>query len=422
MSNGARVPLEGSYSDHCDQVERCLGEAVGSQMLSDVPLGCFLSGGVDSSLVTALMRQNSDQVRSFSIGFEAKRFNEARHAREVATHLGTRHTEFVVTEADALAVVPELPRIYDEPFADSSQIPATLLARLARQDVTVALTGNGADEIFGGYNRHVLLPKVWRALRPLPLSGRRGLGHVFAIMQRAVAGEQNALHQVTRRLGLPLTTLDKLGQVGSAIAGARDSSDFYRAMVSMVPDSARLVLRPGAAATLPAMEGVDLAQWTMAMDTLDFLPGDVLVKVDRAAMSASLETRAPFLDRRVVELAWRLPLGAKIKGRTGKRILRDILVRHVPRALTDRPKQGFAIPIDQWLRGALRDWAEHQLAPAQLVAGGIVDVGKVRRLWEDHLGNRANAGPQLWNVLMFQSWLDHQAAQREPSVQAARRA
>jgi asparagine synthase (glutamine-hydrolysing) len=286
----------------------------------------------------------------------------------------------------------------------------------------VALTGNGADEIFGGYNRHVLLPKVWRALRPLPLSGRRGLGHVFAIMQRAVAGEQNALHQVTRRLGLPLTTLDKLGQVGSAIAGARDSSDFYRAMVSMVPDSARLVLRPGAAATLPAMEGVDLAQWTMAMDTLDFLPGDVLVKVDRAAMSASLETRAPFLDRRVVELAWRLPLGAKIKGRTGKRILRDILVRHVPRALTDRPKQGFAIPIDQWLRGALRDWAEHQLAPAQLVAGGIVDVGKVRRLWEDHLGNRANAGPQLWNVLMFQSWLEHQAAQREPSVQAARRA
>ncbi len=270
--NGARTPLDGSYSELCDQVEHCLGNAVRSQMLSDVPLGCFLSGGVNSSLVTALMRQNSNYVRSFSIGFEAKQFNEASHAREVATHLGTRHTEFVVTEADALAVVPELPRIYDEPFANSSQVPVTLLARLARRGVTVALTGNGADEIFGGYNRHVLMPKVWRALWPLPSSGRRGLGHVFELLQRAVAGERNALHRVTRRLGLPLTTLDKLGQVGGAIAGARTSSDFYRAMVSTVPESARLVLRPGGAAALPAMEGVELAEWTMAMDTLDYLP------------------------------------------------------------------------------------------------------------------------------------------------------
>jgi asparagine synthase (glutamine-hydrolysing) len=391
-------------------------------MLSDVPLGCFLSGGIDSSLVTALMRRTSESVRSYSIGFDVGRFNEASHAREVAAHLGTRHTEFVVTEADALAVVPDLPRIYDEPFADSSQIPTTLLARLARRDVTVALTGDGGDEIFGGYNRHVLLPTVWRALHPLPAPGRRGLGRTFSILQRGVRGDGNAAHRATRTFGLPLSTFDKLGRLGGAIASARDYSDFYRAVVSTVPDPSALMLWPGGASTRQSVKGVGLAEWTMAMDTLDYLPGDILVKVDRATMSASLETRAPFLDRRVVELAWRLPIRSKVAGRTGKRILRDILVRHVPRALINRPKQGFAVPLDQWLRGVLRDWAENQLDPARLAAGRVLDPAGVRALWQDHLDSRANAGAQLWNVLMLQSWLEQQAGNGGIQAQVARRA
>jgi asparagine synthase (glutamine-hydrolysing) len=222
------------------------------------------------------------------------------------------------------------------------------------------------------------------------------------------------LHRAARTFGLPLTTFDKLGRLGDAIAGADGYADLYRAVVNTVQDSATLLARSEAAAALPAVDGTTLAEWTMAMDTLDYLPGDILVKVDRASMSASLETRAPFLDRRVVELAWHLPIESKIRGRTGKRILRDILCRHVPQALIDRPKQGFAIPLDLWLRGALRDWAEHQLDPARLMATGVVDAGKVRRMWEEHIAGRANAGPQLWNVLMLQSWMEHQVGKGDP--------
>lgn len=418
IRQGAQTRLDEPYPELCARVERCLGEVVASQMLSDVPLGCFLSGGIDSSLVAALMRRASEDVRSFSIGFEAGHFDEASHAREVAARLGTRHTEFVVTEADALAVVPDLPRIYDEPFADSSQIPTTLLARLARQDVTVALTGDGGDEVFGGYNRHLMLPRIWRALRPLPRPGRRALGGTLAVLQRAVAGDGRSLHRAVRALRLPLTTFDKLGRLGEAIANARDYSDFYRTMVSAAPNAASMLAGPDHEWRPPSLDGCEPAEWTMAMDTLEYLPGDILVKVDRASMNASLETRAPFLDRRVVELAWRLPISSKIAPAHGKRILRDMLSRHVPRELIDRPKQGFAIPLDQWLRGALRDWAEAQLAPDRLSAGGVVDADHVGRLWEDHVRGRANAGPQLWNVLMLQSWLEHQTDEKTPRARS----
>ncbi len=403
---GAENPVGGTYTEQCDALETCLRTVVQSQMLSDVPLGSFLSGGIDSSLVTALMRNVTEDVRTFSIGFEDARLDEASHARRVAQHLQTRHTEFLVTEADALAVVPDIPRIYDEPFADSSQIPTTLLSRLARQDVTAALTGDGGDEVFGGYNRHMFFPRLWRLIGPMPEAGRRGIGRSLELTQRLAAGEAAPIHRLIRAAGLPLTTIDKLGRLGAAIGSAKDYAGFYRSMVSILREPAPFLMRGALDPADPAPVNLGLAEWTMASDALAYLPGDILVKVDRAAMSASLETRAPFLDARVVELAWRLPISAKVGGGKGKRILRDVLYRHVPRDLVDRPKQGFAVPLNTWLRGGLRDWAEAQLDAGRMQREGVLNAGEVRALWERHLTGRSNAGPELWNLLMLQAWIE----------------
>ncbi len=419
---GSERRLQGDYEVLCDTVEAAMMEVVRSQMLSDVPLGCFLSGGIDSSLVAALMQRVSDQqVRTFSIGFESKRFDEAGHARRVAEHLGTRHTEFIVTEAEALEVIPDLPRIYDEPFADSSQIPTVLLARLARQDVTVALTGDGGDEIFGGYNRHVLLPAVWRMLRPLPSAARRTMGRALASLHGAGTSEYAALHRIGGKLGLPLTTFDKIGQIGAAIGDAGDYAAFYRAIACVFPEGAEpLRVRTSDRSAGPRMpQDANLADWTMATDTLTYLPGDILTKVDRAAMSASLETRTPYLDRRIVELAWALPRSARIRGRTGKRVLRDVLHRHVPKELVDRPKQGFSVPLDRWLRGELRDWAEALMIPERLEASGMLEAAPIRRMWEAHLAGTENAGSRLWAILMLQAWLTEQSAAAQPEVPRA---
>ncbi len=410
-SEGVRARLDENYPELCDRVEACLRGVVSSQMLSDVPLGCFLSGGVDSSLLAALMQRASRRkIRTFSIGFEDARFNEAEHARRVAAHLGSEHTEFIVTESDALSVVPDLPSIYDEPFADSSQIPTILLSRLTRQHVTVALSGDGGDEIFGGYNRYTFAPGLWRLATAFPAFGRRAAGRAVTALQAVGAREQSLLRPSARYLGLPVTTLDKLSKFGGAITRADDFKGLYQEIVSTFPDPASVLLQP---ATEPDQVYVRAAQdellgreeWMMATDAVTYLPGDILVKVDRAAMSASLETRAPFLDRRVVELAWRLPLSAKIKGRTGKRILRDILCRYLPRELQDRPKQGFAIPLDRWLRGDLREWAESLLCSTQISATGVFDQRQVRELWLDHQSARDNAGSRLWAILAMQSWL-----------------
>jgi asparagine synthase (glutamine-hydrolysing) len=403
--------LDHDYPTLCEQVEACLRDVVSSQMLSDVPLGCFLSGGVDSSLVAALMQSASRRkIRTFSIGFEDTRFNEAEYARRVATHLGAEHTEFILTERDALLVVPDLPKIYDEPFADSSQIPTVLLSRLTRKHVTVALSGDGGDEIFGGYNRYTFAPDLWHLAAGVPGVGRRAAGRLIAALQSFGTGDQSLLRSLARCFGLPVTTIDKLSKLGGAIARARDFKDFYYEIVSTFPDPAAVLLEPNA-----GMDGLRLTtaadaflqreEWMMAMDTITYLPGDILVKLDRAAMSASLETRAPFLDRRVVELAWRLPLSAKIDGRTGKRILRDILYRYVPRELQERPKQGFAIPLDRWLRGELREWADSLLCSEQILATGVFDPSKIKNLWRDHQSMRDNVGPRLWAILTMQSWL-----------------
>jgi len=386
--------------------ETVLADVVASQMLSDVPLGAFLSGGIDSSLVTALMqRASSRPVRSYSIGFAEARFDESGHAAAVAAHLGTDHTAFAVTEAEALALIPDLPAIYDEPFADSSQIPTTLLCRLARADVTVALTGDGGDEVFGGYNRHVRGPRLWRRLRHVPGPLRRRAGGAAAALHRMGGAEGAALRVALRWAGLPVSAVDKLAAMGDAVAGARDLAGFYDGLVSVNADPGRYVIGgEGPRAPRPRDAGLTDAEWMMVMDTLGYLPGDILVKVDRAAMSASLETRAPFLDAGVIAQSWALPQEARIADGRGKHILRDILARHVPPALTERPKQGFSIPLDRWLRGALRDWAEAMLAPEALARTGLLHPGPVRALWAAHLAGRGNHGPKLWSMLMLQCW------------------
>jgi asparagine synthase (glutamine-hydrolysing) len=410
---GVSDPFGGSYQERSAALEQVLQTVTASQMLSDVPLGAFLSGGVDSSLITALMQSQSGQaVRTFSIGFELARFNEAELAREVARHLKTQHTEFIVTESDALAVVPDLPGIFDEPFADSSQIPTILLSRLTRQSVTVAMSGDGGDEMFGGYNRYLFGPDLWQRTGQLPKPVRKALGVGAKGMQRMfTAGSASGAQRLAARAGLPVTAIDRLSKFGGAVANADSFDELYRELVSTWPQPSSIALHTGRASSLldeesyvPSLEGK--AERMMALDALSYLPDDIMVKVDRSAMSASLETRAPFLDQRVVEFAWRLPLADKIEGRIGKRILRDMLYTKVPKALIERPKQGFAIPVDTWLRGGLKDWAASLLSPQALQRSGVLNADSVTRVWQDHCSGRENAGTKLWTVLMLQAWLE----------------
>jgi asparagine synthase (glutamine-hydrolysing) len=393
-------------------LEDLLAEVVGEQMLSDVPLGSFLSGGIDSSLVTALMQAGAArQVESFSVGFTDARFDESPHAEAVARHLGTAHTAFRISEEDALDLIPQLPQIYDEPFADSSQIPTALLCRAARARVTVALTGDGADEIFGGYNRHVLGPRLMRRLAPVPGALRRPLGRMLARLD-GVGASGGAVQGMARRLGLPVTLIDKLGRLGTVVESAGDIPALYAVLTRGLPDP-RVLMTPaarGAALNDPALPdglaGLGGADWMMAQDALGYLPGDILVKVDRAAMATSLETRAPFLDARVVAAGWALPQGDRIADGRGKAVLRRILARHVPTELTERPKQGFAVPLDRWLREGLHDWAAGLLAREDLLAATGLDRSAVRGLWSRHQTRRANLGQTLWTVLMLLAWMD----------------
>ena len=391
------------------RLETVLEEVVGDQMISDVPLGCFLSGGVDSSLVASLMQSGSDrQVQTFSIGFDDPRFNEAPHAKAVADRLGTQHSEFVLKEDDALAIVEGLPRIYDEPFADSSQIPTTLLCRSARQHVTVALTGDGGDEVFGGYNRHIRGPGLWNKITRLPGFVRSvGAGVVDGAAQWGLRSERISRF-ATSTIGLPLTTLENLPKLATALRSADNADDFYQAFIST--DHA---FGPGLmefAPTYPAdprardPSGMDMAEWIMACDTTGYLPGDILVKVDRASMSVGLETRAPFLDARVARVARQIPTGLHVDSRKGKKLLRDLLYRHVPQALIERPKQGFAMPLDDWLRGALSEWGAKLIMDRERVAGLGLNSDVIENLWQRHQDARVNAGKELWTLMMLLLW------------------
>ncbi len=408
---GTRNRFEGSATEAVDQVELLLSASVGRQMMSDVPLGAFLSGGIDSSVVVALMQAQSNRpVRTFTIGFHEPGYNEATFAKAVAQHLGTDHTELYVQPQDALAVIPKLPAMYCEPFSDSSQIPTFLVSQMARQHVTVALSGDGGDELFCGYDRYRITASVWNWLRKVPAPLRRwtsaALRSLSAEQWNRVFGWLRANRQ-GRNLG------DKIHK-GAALLGSRDLSVLYQGMVSHWGRPEEVVLSSREPATFlseppPGLSSLSEIERMMLLDLLTYLPGDVLTKVDRAAMGVSLETRVPMLDHALIEFAWRLPLDMKLNGNVTKWPLRQVLYRHVPRELIERPKKGFAVPIAAWLRGPLRAWAEALLSEQRLREGGHFDVAPVRRCWQEHLSGRRSWAGQLWDVLMFQAWLETQS-------------
>lgn len=399
-------PFTGSDEDAANALESLLLDAVSKECIADVPLGAFLSGGIDSSLIVALMqKQARHPVRTFTIGFSEAGYNEAPYAAAVARHLGTEHTELTLSGTEAQAVIPDLAKLYDEPFADSSQIPTHLVCRMARQHVTVSMSGDGGDELFGGYNRHVQAPRLWRAAGRLP-AALRGLA---ASSLTAVSPQHwDAIGRGWSKLSPGGEGAARLGDKLHKLAGAlrADTPEaLYQHLVSQWQSPASITLQ-GREPHLRALSvpGLGIAEQMMLADTMQYLPDDILVKVDRAAMGVSLETRAPYLDHRIMEFAWHLPLDMKIRNGQGKWLLRQVLYRHVPKALIERPKMGFGIPIDSWLRGALRDWAEHLLDAKRLQQEGWFDPVPIRQLWEAHLAGRCNAQYPLWTILMFQAW------------------
>ena len=410
-----------SEKEVLESLEQHLKDAVKEQSLADVPLGAFLSGGVDSSTIVALMQaQSSKPVKTFTVGFEEAGFDESPHARSVARHLGTEHNEFFVSAKQAQDVITELPTIYDEPFADSSQIPTHLVCKAAQQQVTVALSGDAGDELFGGYNRYFWGPRIWSRLAWLPYFARQALGAAIRVLPPtgwdALSQPANALLQSSKGLSSAGAKAHKLA---SRLSGVRDMDDLYKSLVSEWQDPAKVVKGAGLEINslicepnsmledpLPSL-GVEAVQLRMMYrDTMTYLPDDILCKVDRAAMATSLETRVPFLDHRVAELAWRLPLNMKIRNGQGKWALRQVLYKYVPKELIDRPKAGFAIPVGQWLRGPLRDWAEALLDEKRLEVEGYFYPKPIRDKWLQHLSGRYDHTPSLWAVLMFQSWLE----------------
>jgi asparagine synthase (glutamine-hydrolysing) len=411
LTNPVRSEQEG-----IERLEHALREAVRLQLMADVPVGAFLSGGIDSSTVVALMQSQSPRpVKTFTVGFDEAGFDESPHGAAVARHLGCDHHEVRVTPSEAQAVVPKLPTTYDEPFADSSQIPTSIICMVARQSVTVALSGDAGDELLGGYNRYFLGPTFWRLASNLPLGLRKAIGAGILGVPVEQWNRLGSLPLVHRRVAL---FGDKAHKLARRLETVRSVDDLYRGMVSEwrpeeVPTLAAGRL-PTKLDTLRIEDKISEAEHRMMLlDGLTYLPDDILTKVDRAAMAVSLETRVPLLDHRVAEVAWRLPLCMKIRNGQGKWALRKILYRFVPAELVERPKAGFGIPIGQWVRGPLRDWAEALLAEERLRGEGFLDAPRVRGLWRDHLDGKRDWTSRLWNVLMFQAWLEeHRTCRR----------
>jgi asparagine synthase (glutamine-hydrolysing) len=412
VERGQAQPFAGNDAQAIDALQTQLESAIALQRVADVPLGAFLSGGVDSSVIVALMqRQSTQPVRTFTIGFHEEAFNEAEHAKAVARHLGTDHTELYVSGQQALDIVPRLPTLYCEPFSDSSQIPTFLVSQMARQHVTVSLSGDAGDELFGGYTRYDKAQQLWSRVSRVP-------GPLRALVGPAI---QSLSPQVWDRIGGVVWPLlgrgavpDRLGdrahKLGEMLR-SRTREAFYRNFNSHQPFPERVVIggqEPVTAMNQPALwppaHGFD--ERMMFIDTISYLPDDILVKVDRAAMGVSLETRVPMLDHRVVEFAWQLPMQFKRRNGVGKWILRELLYRHVPRALIDRPKTGFGVPLSEWLRGPLRPWAENLLDERRLREQGLLDVAYVRRMWHEQISGQREWKYLLWDVLMLQAWLE----------------
>jgi asparagine synthase (glutamine-hydrolysing) len=417
---GAEIQIN-SEAEALETLEHRLKDAVRVQSLADVPLGAFLSGGVDSSCIVALMQsQSAKQVKTFTVGFEEAGFDESPHAKAVAQHLGTEHNEFFVSVKQAQEVIAELPTIFDEPFADSSQIPTYLVCKAARQQVTVALSGDAGDELFGGYNRYFWGPRIWSRLAWMPYPVRQVLGATIKAFPSwgwdALSRPVNAMLPESKNLA---RVGDRAHKLAARLGGVHNLDDLYKSLVSEWQDPAQVVKGNGweigvnlqvppsmLSDSLPSLGTEHHQLRMMYRDTMTYLPDDILCKVDRSAMATSLETRVPFLDHRVAELAWRLPLNMKIRGGQGKWALRQVLYKYVPKELIDRPKAGFAIPVGQWLRGPLRDWAEALLDEKRLEVEGYFYPKPIRDKWLQHLSGRYDHTPSLWAVLMFQSWLE----------------
>lgn len=411
---GFSNPYKGDEKDSTEKLDQLLKEVIKQQMIADVPLGAFLSGGIDSSTIVALMQAQSNQaIKTFSIGFNEQAYNEAQYAKQVAQHLGTDHTELYVTPQEAMNVIPNLPFLYDEPFADSSQIPTHLVAMLARKHVTVSLSGDGGDEIFGGYNRYFWGTSIWNKVGWMPrmirYTGASALrtpspstwDKLFKLMSPVLPRKFNQR--------LPGDKIHKLAEV----LAVPNAEAMYLMLVSTWKQPAKIVLD----STEPLTALTDPQRWArideftqrmMYLDSISYLPDDILVKVDRACMGVSLESRVPFLNHRVIEFAWQLPLSMKVKNGQGKYILRRVLHQYVPDELIERPKMGFGVPIDSWLRGPLKKWAEDLINFDRLSKEGFISSNVVQEKWEQHLSGKRNWQHYLWNILMFQAWLETQ--------------
>ena len=404
---------QGSAAELSDEIERKLKGVIKRQMVADVPVGAFLSGGIDSSTVVALAQTVSNvRVKTFTIGFGEAAYNEAEDARRVAEHLQTDHTEIVVSDRDAQDLIPSIPFAYSEPFADSSQIPTMLVSRLARGSVTVALSGDGGDEIFAGYNRYLAAEKLWAKIHPWPAAVRKTTSRALLAL---TPGQIDRVYGVASTL-LPKSLRfrgfgDKVHKFARAMNASTPQELHRKVSTFMEPDDSLVLplMTPGGSQVMcanwpPSNDVSSFVPWMMVQDAIQYLPDDILVKVDRAAMFYSLETRVPFLDHELIEAAWRLPQNLKIRNGQSKWVLRHILAKHVPRQLFDRPKMGFGVPLEQWLRGPLREWAADLLSRDTLAHDGYFDVARVQTLWADHLSGRRNLQHHLWPVLMFQQW------------------